>query len=59
PDTISGDIDADATGGNVSCDLPFKGKLKDDNLRGTINGGGNEIVLETSGGNIDVNTKKQ
>ncbi len=59
PDSISGDIDADATGGNVSCELSFKGKLKDDNLRGTINGGGNEIVLETSGGNIDVNSKDQ
>ncbi len=54
PSTATGDVDADATGGNVSCDLPFQGKIKDDNMRGKINGGGSEISLETSGGSIEI-----
>ncbi len=59
PSTATGDVDADATGGNVSCDLPFQGKIKDDNMRGKINGGGSEISLETSGGSIEIVERNQ
>jgi hypothetical protein len=56
PKTISADVNADASGGDVSCDFPFSGKLREGTLRGKINGGGNVIRLETSGGDIVINS---
>ncbi|MBI5476935.1 MAG: hypothetical protein HY964_09405 [Ignavibacteriales bacterium] len=52
PKTISADVDAEASGGDVSCDLEFSGKIKDGRMKAKINGGGNQIKLETSGGDI-------
>ncbi len=54
PKTISGKVSASTTGGDVSCDFPFSGKIKDGNMNGTINGGGNLIEAETSGGDITI-----
>jgi DUF4097 and DUF4098 domain-containing protein YvlB len=56
PKTISADVRAQASGGDVSCDLPFNGKLREGSLHGKINGGGNFIRLETSGGDIVINS---
>ncbi|MBI1808099.1 MAG: DUF4097 family beta strand repeat protein [Ignavibacteria bacterium] len=56
PKSISAEVLAEATGGEVSCDFPFAGKLRDGSLRGTINGGGNPIKLETSGGDIVISS---
>lgn len=56
PKTISGDISAETTGGDVSCDFQFMGKLQEGSLRGKINGGGNIIRLETSGGDIVISS---
>ncbi|MFI5252268.1 MAG: DUF4097 family beta strand repeat-containing protein [Bacteroidota bacterium] len=52
PNSISADVDASATGGDVDCSLQFSGKIKDGDMHGTINGGGNMIRARTSGGNI-------
>ena len=54
PKSISAEVDATTTGGDVSCDFSFQGKIKDGNMRGKINGGGNLIQAETSGGDIDI-----
>ncbi len=55
PKTIAAEVRAEASGGDVSCDFPFEGKLREGSLRGKINGGGNLIRLETSGGDIVIN----
>lgn len=52
PKTISADVKAEASGGDVSCELEFSGKIKDGKMKAKINGGGNQINLETSGGDI-------
>lgn len=52
PKTITADVRAEASGGDVSCDLEFSGKIKDGSMKGKIGGGGNLIRLETSGGDI-------
>jgi len=56
PKTISADVNAVTTGGDVSCDFAFTGKLKDGRLKGKINGGGSAIRLETSGGDIVIDS---
>lgn len=55
-DGTSADIDAETSGGSVDCDLPVtvRGKVRDSELHGKINGGGNPIRLETSGGSIHI-----
>ncbi|MDI6766513.1 MAG: DUF4097 family beta strand repeat-containing protein [Bacteroidota bacterium] len=52
PKTITADVRAETSGGDVSCDLEFSGKIKDGSMKGKIGGGGNMIRLETSGGDI-------
>lgn len=49
-------LDAKTSGGGVSCDLPItiEGKMKHDQLKGTVNGGGPDILLRSSGGSIHV-----
>ncbi len=49
-------IDASTSGGNVVCDLPVTttGKMDEDELRGTINGGGELVRVRTSGGTIRI-----
>ncbi len=55
PKSITADIQAESSGGDVSCDFAFAGKLREGSLNGTINGGGNLIKAETSGGDIVIN----
>ena len=49
-------LDAEASGGGVHCDLPvtIQGKREHDELKGTVNGGGPVVHLETSGGGVHV-----
>ena len=56
PKSISADVNAEASGGGVDCDFPISGKVREGTLHGQINGGGNEIRLETSGGDISIST---
>ncbi len=56
PRSVSAEVDASTTGGDVSCDFPFQGRIKDGSMRGKINGGGNLIQAETSGGDIIINS---
>ncbi|MBI3365893.1 MAG: DUF4097 family beta strand repeat protein [Ignavibacteriae bacterium] len=56
PKTIAGDVRAEASGGDVNCDFPFSGKLREGRMNAKINGGGNLIRLETSGGDIVLNS---
>ena len=56
PSDAKATIEAETTGGSVECDLPVtvKGKVRDSELYGTINGGGNVIRAGTSGGSITI-----
>ena len=47
-------LEASTTGGSVICDLPvtMKGKFDDNEIRGSLNGGGELIHAETSGGDV-------
>jgi len=56
PEKSAFDLDASTSGGSVSSDLPVStsGKPKRTHLKGPVNGGGKEVVLRTSGGNIQV-----
>jgi DUF4097 and DUF4098 domain-containing protein YvlB len=49
-------LDAEASGGGVHCDLPItvQGKREHGELKGTVNGGGPVVHLETSGGGVHV-----
>lgn len=55
-ENITADIDAQCSGGDVDCDLPvvIKGRVRHSELRGKVNGGGNLIHAETSGGGIRI-----
>lgn len=50
------DIDAETSGGRVSTELPIttQGEVRRAQLRGTVNGGGQKLLLRTSGGNIRI-----
>ncbi|MGB9772891.1 MAG: DUF4097 family beta strand repeat-containing protein [Bacteroidota bacterium] len=56
PPTINATIDAQSISGSVESDLPItaKGKVSEGALRGTLNRGGAEITLRTSGGTIQL-----
>jgi hypothetical protein len=47
-------INAEASGGGVTTELPLtvQGELRKGLLRGTLNGGGQALILQTSGGSI-------
>lgn len=49
-------LDARTGSGGVTTDLPvqIEGKRSDDRLKGTINGGGPSLKVQTGGGNIDI-----
>lgn len=55
PKSVTADILAESTGGEVTCDFAFSGKLREGSLDGRVNGGGNLIKAETSGGDISIN----
>ena len=56
PKSITANVNAETTGGEVSCDFPFSGKLQEGSLHGKINGGGESLKLETSGGDIVIHS---
>ena len=48
-------IDAETSVGSVRSDLPISRRSSDhDSLKGTMNGGGNKLVLRTSAGSIEI-----
>ena len=53
-------LEASTTGGSVICDLPvtMKGKLDDNEIRGSVNGGGELIHAETSGGDVMIKSSE-
>ncbi len=55
PKAVTANVQAETTGGDVTCDFTFAGKLRDGSLNGTINGGGSLVRAETSGGDIIIN----
>jgi hypothetical protein len=50
------EIDAYASGGDADCELPVtvRGKMKDNTVRGTLNGGGAVLKLRSSGGGVTI-----
>ncbi|MBS4028321.1 MAG: DUF4097 family beta strand repeat protein [Ignavibacteriales bacterium] len=56
PSTAKGVLDASTFGGEVTCELPIEteGKIKKTKMKGNINGGGQLMLLKTSGGEIKV-----
>ena len=59
PETAAVNVDAHTDGGRVRTELPVQaqGRLDEETLRGTINGGGPMLKLETEGGNIRLLTR--
>jgi DUF4097 and DUF4098 domain-containing protein YvlB len=56
PESIRANLNARTSGGRVSTDFPItvQGTVSGSSLEGTINGGGPEISLRTSGGSIRI-----
>jgi len=54
PGDFKADLQASTSGGRVACQLPLEGRIKPSSINGKINGGGPEVILHTSGGNIEV-----
>jgi DUF4097 and DUF4098 domain-containing protein YvlB len=52
-------LDAETSGGGVTCDLPVtvQGKIEHGRLKGTVNGGGQAVILRSSGGGIHIKKK--
>jgi hypothetical protein len=49
------DIEAEASAGRVTSDLPFIGTRTDrDSMKGKINGGGKSVVLRSGAGSISI-----
>ena len=49
------DIEAEASSGRVTSDLPFMGTRTDrDSMKGKINGGGKSVVLRSGAGSISI-----
>lgn len=50
------EIDASSSGGSVACDLPLtvRGRIGRNEVRGTLNGGGALLELDSSGGGIAI-----
>ncbi len=59
-ESIAANLEASTSGGRVRCELPItvKGDMSDEELRGKINGGGNVIRAETSGGDVRIKNLK-
>ena len=56
PKAVGAQLDLSTSGGDVTCDMPVtvSGKIREDNIKGTVNGGGSEVYAHTSGGNISL-----
>jgi len=56
PQNVPASIDAQTSGGRAQSELPLSGTelAERSHLRGTLNGGGEQIFLRTSGGSINV-----
>jgi len=56
PENLNADLDAHTGDGRVHSDLPLTivGAIKEDAVRGKLNGGGQTIELRTGDGNIDL-----
>ena len=56
PRDIAATVDASSSGGEVTCELDIvtHGKVRDDELYGQINGGGEKIRAQTSGGDVSI-----
>jgi hypothetical protein len=59
PANTKANLDCSTSGGSVKLKVPggFSGSMEDSEINGTLNGGGNEFKLRTSGGNITITTK--
>jgi hypothetical protein len=59
-ESIAANLEASTSGGKVRCELPItvKGDMSDEELRGKINGGGNVVRAETSGGDVKIRMMK-
>lgn len=55
-ESLALNIEAEASGGHVVTELPVTvhGELRNHSLRGTLNGGGQALVLQASGGSIQL-----
>ena len=51
---IAVDLSARTSGGRVKSDFDVNGETSKRSIRGTINGGGPELILKTSGGSVKV-----
>lgn len=59
PKDVSGTVDAQSSGGSIESDFPIATtRWSAHRLNGQINGGGNEIFVRTSGGNITLSTAR-
>ncbi|MGA9119860.1 MAG: DUF4097 family beta strand repeat-containing protein [Bacteroidota bacterium] len=60
PKDIGAEVDLSTSGGEVTCDMPItvSGKIRSDEIRGTLNGGGARLYGHTSGGNVTVRENK-
>jgi len=57
PEKFAANVDFETHDGHLNVDLPFTvtgGRLKDNVIRGTINGGGNLLTIHTGDGSIHV-----
>jgi hypothetical protein len=58
PSTTKGNLNASTSGGSVSSDMPLStSETGKSSLRGTLNGGGPEILARSSGGSIRVSKR--
>ena len=53
-DSVAVDLSAKTSGGSVSSEIDVNGTLKRNKIEGTINGGGPDLILRTSGGSVRV-----
>lgn len=51
---IAVDIDASTSGGRVRSEFEVAGRIKKTKINGTINGGGPDLKLKTSGGSVNI-----
>lgn len=54
PSDVKIELDASTSGGRVRSEFDVNGKIKKQRIRGTINGGGPQLELHTSGGSVHV-----